>query len=324
MRVSVVIPVYNAEQFVASAIESALAQPETGEVVIVEDGSPDNALEICQEYALREARVKLYRHPKGANLGAAASFNLGIRHAQEAYVAILGADDQYVPNAFKFAKKMFAMHSDADGVYAHIGVKYYDEEAKRLHLKRIPHEISGMFGDIAPEELLAKLIGGRSGHFSLDSLVMKRQILTAEYLFDEELRLGQDTDFIYRLSSAFRLYGPAETTIVALRGVHDGNRVWDLKSAAQYQRRLLFKCMHSNFYGCMDKDAIANVINRYLRHGILYQVPLVPLRIKRRLGSWLFLLTHPPIRRYVKNTRASTNSNTSSNSTANSNTNSSS
>jgi glycosyltransferase involved in cell wall biosynthesis len=300
MKVTVVIAVYNAEQFVATAIESALAQPETAEVNLVEDGSPDGSLAICELYAARDPKVNLVRHPNGENRGAGASFNLGILSATQPYVAILGADDQYVPNAFAHARDIFARHSDADGAYAHIGVKYYEPELRAKHLKRIPREISGMFEEIRPEALLCALLSGRKGHFSLDSLVMKRTILTAAYLFDETLCLGQDTDFIYRLSSAYRLYGPKETTIVALRGVHMGNRVWDFGKAAQYRRKLLLKCMQSNFYGCKKKDSVIPVINRYLRDGFISRVPLVPMRIKRRIAYLIFLWTHPAIHREIR------------------------
>ena len=56
MQVSVVTPVYNAAPFIAEAIESALMQPETAEVVLVEDGSPDDSLRVCQELALLRDR----------------------------------------------------------------------------------------------------------------------------------------------------------------------------------------------------------------------------------------------------------------------------
>ena len=51
LEVSVVIPVYNAAPYVRQAVESALAQPQVWEVLLVEDGSPDNALEVCRELA---------------------------------------------------------------------------------------------------------------------------------------------------------------------------------------------------------------------------------------------------------------------------------
>ena len=303
MQISVIIAVYNAEEFLATAIDSALAQPETTEVILVEDGSPDNALEICEEYTARDARVKLVRHPGGENRGAGASFNLGILTATAPFVAILGADDQYLPNAFAFARQVFNVHADADGAYAHLGVKYYDPELRDLHLKRIPREISGMFGEIRPDDLLCALLSGTHGHFSLDSLVVRRNILTSEYLFDTSLRLGQDTDFIYRLSSRFRLYGPGDVTIVALRGVHAGNRVFQFEHAAIDRRKLLKKCIRHDFYGCRNRDSVRNVIYRYLRDGWLFQLPVKPMRIWRRIVYYGFLLSHPRVASYVQKCR---------------------
>ena len=51
MLISVVIPVYKAEAYVQEAVQSALSQPETGEVLLVEDNSPDGSLEVCKALA---------------------------------------------------------------------------------------------------------------------------------------------------------------------------------------------------------------------------------------------------------------------------------
>ena len=50
MKISVLIPVYNAEEFLAKAIDSALSQSEVYEVVLIDDNSPDNSLQICNTY----------------------------------------------------------------------------------------------------------------------------------------------------------------------------------------------------------------------------------------------------------------------------------
>ena len=78
MKISVIIPVYNAEKYVSQAVESALQFNEVYEVVLIEDKSPDNALEVCRELAEKYDRVKLYQHPDKGNHGAGASRNLGI------------------------------------------------------------------------------------------------------------------------------------------------------------------------------------------------------------------------------------------------------
>lgn len=63
MKISVITPVYNAEKYVTQAVESALQFDEVHEVILVEDQSPDNALEVCKKLAEQYDRVKLYQHP---------------------------------------------------------------------------------------------------------------------------------------------------------------------------------------------------------------------------------------------------------------------
>ena len=67
LRISVIIPVYNAAAYVAQAVDSALEQPETGEVILVEDGSQDASLEVCRMLAEENLQVRLYQHPNGGN-----------------------------------------------------------------------------------------------------------------------------------------------------------------------------------------------------------------------------------------------------------------
>ena len=116
MLISVIIPVYNAENFVTSAVESALNQPETGEIILIEDGSPDKCLLVCRELEKKYPKVKLIQHENGKNKGAAESRNLGILHSKYEYIAFLDADDIYLPNRFCIAKKKFSLDPSVDAV----------------------------------------------------------------------------------------------------------------------------------------------------------------------------------------------------------------
>lgn len=60
MKISVITPVYNAEKYIAKAVESCLQFAEVYEVILVEDQSPDNALEVCKNLAEKYDRVKLF------------------------------------------------------------------------------------------------------------------------------------------------------------------------------------------------------------------------------------------------------------------------
>ncbi len=116
MRISVIIPVYNAEKFVSQAVESALQFDEVFEILLIEDKSPDNALQVCQQLAEKYERVKLYQHPDKENHGAGPSRNLGIEKASGDFIAFLDADDYFLPNRFDSERELFK-DSKVEGVY---------------------------------------------------------------------------------------------------------------------------------------------------------------------------------------------------------------
>lgn len=89
--VSIITPVYNSERFLSQTIESVLGQTYTNwEMLIINDGSTDRSEEIANEYALKDARIKVFSQP---NSGCAAARNNGIRRAEGRYIALLDADD---------------------------------------------------------------------------------------------------------------------------------------------------------------------------------------------------------------------------------------
>lgn len=92
-KVSVIIPVYCAEKYVAATIQSILAQTyQNFEIIIVDNGSTDRSVEVCQQ--ITDPRIKIIQQE---NRGAAGSRNTGIRHAQGEYLAFLDADDLWLP-----------------------------------------------------------------------------------------------------------------------------------------------------------------------------------------------------------------------------------
>src|SRR6476661_1937714 len=101
MKISVVIPVYNVENYLQRAVTSVFEQPEVIELLLVEDGSSDNSIGLCRDLAEKDKRIIVLQHRDGKNRGVAASRNLGIRNASCPFVAFLDADDYYLPNRFK-------------------------------------------------------------------------------------------------------------------------------------------------------------------------------------------------------------------------------
>ena len=232
MKISVIIPVYNAEKYVTNAVESALQFDEVSEVILVEDQSPDNALAVCKELAEKYSRVKLLQHPDKGNHGAGASRNVGIRNATGDFIAFLDADDFFLPNRFDPERELFK-NPDVDGVYGAIGVHYWSEKAKEQYFNIYQDKLTTVYKKYPAEDVFPGLIGmrGSFGLFSIDALTIRKSALDKmDALMKTDLKLHQDTDFLMRLAFYTKLYPGILDQPVAVRGVHESNRISQVDS----------------------------------------------------------------------------------------------
>jgi glycosyltransferase involved in cell wall biosynthesis len=99
-RVSVIAIFLNGEQFLAEAVDSVIAQTYADwELLLVDDGSGPAATEIAKGFVARHpGKIRYLEHPGHVNRGAAATRNLGIRHARGEYLALIDADDVWLPS----------------------------------------------------------------------------------------------------------------------------------------------------------------------------------------------------------------------------------
>ncbi len=233
MKISVIIPVYNAEKYIAQAVESALQFEEVYEIILIEDKSPDNALEICKELIKKYDRVKLYQHPDKRNHGAGASRNLGIEKSTGDFIAFLDADDYYLPNRFDAEKELF-QNTAVEGVYGAISVHYYTEKAKEQYYKVFGDRLTTVYKKHKPEDVFCGQLGmiGSFGLFSIDALTIRKSALLSKVspLMKTHLKLHQDTEFLFRLSYYLDLYPGILDKAVAIRGVHESNRITQVDS----------------------------------------------------------------------------------------------
>lgn len=113
-KVSVIIPVYNAAEFLRDGLDSLLNQTlREIEIICVDDGSKDESLEILQEYAKKDDRVKVIHQE---NQGAGAARNNGMASAAGKYLSFLDADDFFEPNMLEEA------YAEADRMDAEVCV----------------------------------------------------------------------------------------------------------------------------------------------------------------------------------------------------------
>jgi len=269
MLVSVIIPVYNAEAYVRQAVESALIQPETGEVILIEDASPDGSLHECRRLAAQFGKVRLLRHPDHRNHGPGASRNLGIRAARFDYVAFLDADDFFLPGRFSVAKKVFETDPKAEGVYEAVGVHFETESAKQRWREKGLPRLTTMTKRVPPDTLFeVQSPVGNLGYCSTGGWVVKRSVFRRTGFFDEHLWLHQDTAMFVKFSAVCRMVPGQLEEAVTMRRVHAGNRISAPRSALDIygDRLLMWATLWEWCRTNLDKRRCELVVARLVQH----------------------------------------------------------
>ena len=91
LQTSVIVPVYNTEKYLHRCIDSVLAQTyQDFELLLIDDGSQDSSGAICDEYAARDSRVKVFHKENG---GVSSVWNVGLDHARCEWITFVNSDD---------------------------------------------------------------------------------------------------------------------------------------------------------------------------------------------------------------------------------------
>lgn len=139
-KVSIIIPVYNAERYLRECLDSAAAQTlREIEILCIDDGSTDSSGTICDEYAAQDERFRVY-HQK--NAGQSAARNAGIEQARGEYVAFLDSDDWLAPTfcetTFKSAETTGA---EMTQVFFQFNIKCSKKEPRLYQADEITEEV---------------------------------------------------------------------------------------------------------------------------------------------------------------------------------------
>jgi glycosyltransferase involved in cell wall biosynthesis len=303
LQISVIIPVYNAEKFIRRAVESAVIFDEIKEVILVEDKSPDNALSICKALEKEYNKVMVLQHPGKENRGAAASRNLGILNAHYEFIAFLDADDFYLPNRFDAENRIFNTTNDIDGVYGAVDAFYYSEEAKDKFKKTNRIETSSITKIISSERLKYVLLGMDSdyygsGFFHLDALTVKRTLIEKVGMFNEKLRLHQDTDLIIKLAFMGNLTSGILDSPVAYRGIHGENRISSVSNIYKSRYLMFLELEIWSLKNIIDEEKAKRFIRK---ERIIYYQLESNVNSKNKILSLISLFKQEPYLLYLEN-----------------------
>ncbi|MBQ8574734.1 MAG: glycosyltransferase family 2 protein [Clostridia bacterium] len=144
-RVSIIVPVYNAEEYIRSCINSLLAQTidfSQMQILLINDGSKDSSEEICKEYAEKYSNVFLYTKE---NEGASQARNFGIKKAEGKYIFYLDSDDSVKPETVKSVCDFFDSVYDEVDLVTYKIIQYYQGKPSIVHYRYMTLNKTGVY-----------------------------------------------------------------------------------------------------------------------------------------------------------------------------------
>jgi glycosyltransferase involved in cell wall biosynthesis len=240
---SIIIPVYNTENYIADCIESITCIKNTNiEVIIVNDGSTDSSLNICKEYALVDQRIKVIDKK---NEGVSIARNIGLSHANGKYILFLDSDD-FIKS--EFWKPAFSeMEKDYDLVLFNRGTLYENGRREITPL---------MFNNLENLQRLAKIAMTTYELNPCWGKLYKRKVIEENNIrFIEGMRIGEDTcftlDFLpYVKSVKFIDVVCVQHRIIPTSAMHKMNiedRLKDIENTFNRKTKLLNKNIYNAY-----------------------------------------------------------------------------
>ena len=218
-KVSIIMPVYNSEKYLEEAINSVLGQSYSNfELIIVDDGSIDNSLNIAREFAKKDNRVTVIALKE--NQGFAVARNEGLKRARGEFITGMDSDDIMLPNAIKARVEFLNSHPEVDLVFGKIH-KVIDREGNPIE-NAFFEEIQQFYRRKKDYNFYGKVKKLELGIPNADvTSILRRNLLFQTGYYEESLLVDADKDFFFR---AFRRSNPAYVPEpVILYRLHDSN-----------------------------------------------------------------------------------------------------
>ncbi len=194
--VSIIIPVYGVEKYIATAVQSVIKQTyENFELLIIDDDSPDKSLTICRQ--LSDSRIKIIHQ---TNRGLAGARNTGIRHAKGDYLAFLDGDDLWLPQKLE-------RHIEHLEKFPDVGISFsrsalIDEAGNFMGAYLMPKLTNITISDLFRESPIGNGSAAVVRREVFDTIKYQDNLYgsTEDYYFDENFRRAEDIECWLRIA----------------------------------------------------------------------------------------------------------------------------
>ena len=192
-KVSVIIPVYNVQDYLAECLDSVINQTLRDiEIICVNDGSTDDSLRIAQEYAEKDSRIRVISQPNG---GLSAARNTGMRDARGEYIYFLDSDDYLLTNALE-ELYFRSRENELDILYFGAESFFESDELKEENKKLAAYYYrTATDGSVGSEAAMKLFLKDNSYRSSVPMQFFRRALLTENHLQFLEGILHEDELF---------------------------------------------------------------------------------------------------------------------------------
>lgn len=215
MRFTVIVPIYNASMYVRQCLDSVAVQTFSDfEVVMVDDGSTDGSVDICQEYCSLDDRFHLFFHER--NKGASAARNTGMSQATGEYLLFLDNDDWWdSPDALRVLNDALITWNNPDMLCYPLGECHEGD----IGPTRETHCIAGGIGPSSDyKSVMGAIVQQGLYYSSASAKTVKRSVAcSAQLSFDEGLRHNEDSEWSRQLLLACNSAGWLDASFYVYR-----------------------------------------------------------------------------------------------------------
>lgn len=238
--VSVMMPAYNAERYIAEAVASLLGQSYPHwELVVINDGSTDDTVDVLAQYS--DSRIKVYHQN---NSGEAAARNAAIKYMRGEFVAFLDADDVYLPQHLEVLTAYLQDHPAYDGVYSDgFYINQHGDRSKSLASRR-----RGPFtGHIFEEVVYASDVFGPPL-----CVVLRFDVIARHHLqYDETIIIGPDWDFFMKYAAVAQFgYVDQPTCLYRVHQTNITTQISLKRRALEFAKCRVNAVKMNNFQAC--------------------------------------------------------------------------
>ncbi|MBR3579570.1 MAG: glycosyltransferase family 2 protein [Lachnospiraceae bacterium] len=217
IRISVIMPVYNAEKHLKTSIESVLKQSYTDfELIIVDDGSKDSSGKICDEFALSDSRIKVIHQQ---NSGVSKARNTGIAVSTGDYIVFLDSDDEMDPNLIEDNLKLVEKY-DPDVLIFNFRYVFSD------HIEDNDYKQDKVFFDDGRkffEEKLETVVEKELMNAPWNKIIRSELVKKNNILFDERFSIFEDAMFSVSVCTYAK-------TVCVNSNIYHSYYIWDTGS----------------------------------------------------------------------------------------------